>query len=820
MEKLIKIVVFIYFIILYFVPYDLIEPSIRFFMPFLNPDYAKIIGYFIYFIFLFMIIFFYLKQFDLYLFISRLINKEDKEVDIIKTKESDYITWKEIILNIESTRHTSILSKIKDLDTESEINFPKYNRKYDFNIVFLHKIREFIILFENILDKLKHKDLDKNQENNENNKNFIQNKLYELYIYKYLFKIKLISIKLFYYLIPYAILLLALKFIPNLIEREAFINFFLGISILIFSIPILILLNNFTQYLKVYIFKDMNIIFSKSLLLDISIQILLTFGITIIMIWGFNQLDTNPHNFHDIFIFFKDMIFSTEIIVDDKNLTKTYSFFIDTEKNISNYILIAKIMIGIMGTVIILNIMNIFIKEYDQFFYEQKIKRYLLPPELLKVLGFFFVFIIYITYTYISVSSYPYAKSDINSTKSEFIIDCNVTTPLNSIAKAIEEKASVEDILPFGLFLALFGTLLSISSRDIMSNYFAGLSMKMNHPYEQGDRVKIGSSEILEVREIGIRNDKFYEISSNSIIFIPHSKLATSTIKNYTHPTLDYRQKLSIYVKDSSPREAERLLLVSAFINTGVKLPKIDQAILNKMKNIDLNIFKNYEKKEHSKIEEDLNNKEHKIVKQINTTWDELNKINKNLLNDNKKKYFFKSIFIEKLPIDNLPKNTNDRTILSIKKALIAIISSIVEYQNKIKSDFPCKSDKNGIRRKYMIFDKEDNKKNKIKEFSDILVDISFYYYMLANRLWELKEEQTTFSQKRKIDKAMTQILNVPRVTSVQELNDGSNYWKATLFVTLELGEQCDETLHHINMYIDKIWNIFLEDETTHMPHL
>ena len=61
----------------------------------------------------------------------------------------------------------------------------------------------------------------------------------------------------------------------------------------------------------------------------------------------------------------------------------------------------------------------------------------------------------------------------------------------------------------------------------------------------------------------------------------------------------------------------------------------------------------------------------------------------------------------------------------------------------------------------------------------------------------------------------MTQILNVPRVTSVQELNDGSNYWKTTLFVTLELSEQGDETLHHINMYVDKIWNIFLEDEDT-----
>jgi len=250
-----------------------------------------------------------------------------------------------------------------------------------------------------------------------------------------------------------------------------------------------------------------------------------------------------------------------------------------------------------------------------------------------------------------------------------------------------------------------------------------------------------------------------------------------------------------------------------------------------------LNIFEYYNGEKHFLIEEALNkfielrkikwsqsaeplplkkfnyiwiefSKQYRIIDKINSLYEELVKINETKLK-NKKKYFFKNLFIEKLPIDNLAKDTSDRTILSIKKALIAIVASVIDYQETIKKDFPCISDKHGIRRKSMIF---DGKNKEVKNFSDILVDISFYYYMLSNRLWELKEEQTTFSQKRKIDKAMTQILNVPRVTSIQELNDGSNYWKATLLITLELSEQCDETLHHINMYIDKIWDIFLEE--------
>ncbi len=795
--------------------FKFIEP-ISEYLIFFKIDYTNIIGYFIYFLFLYMFILFSLKQFDLYklLFFKDETDNDDNKNSIIKTDNDDNRIWKNIILNIELTHHNSILSKIKKLDIENIITFPKFNKNHDFNIVFLHKIREFIILFENILEKLNHRELDKDKEN----KDFIQKKLYELYIYKYKFKMKLIFIKLIYYSIPYLFLFLSLKyFLPIEAEKEAFIAFTCGLAILLFSMPVLLLLNNLYHFIKVYIFKKMNIVFSKSLLLDITSQIFIALFITIIILSGFEQLNkpAQLHKFHDIFFFFKDIVFSTEIIVDE-NLSKTYSFIINTQTNIANYILISKLIISILGMVIILDIINAFIKEYDQFFYEQKIKRYLLPPELLKVLGLLLASITFITYSYVMVSSYPYIKKD--TPKTNVTTDKNVTQfiAMDNIAKAIEEKTSLEDILPFGLFLALFGTLLSISSRDITANYFAGLSMKMNHPYEEGDRVTIDKSSILEVIEIGIRNDKFYNISSNAILTLPHTKLATSSIENYTHPTLDYRQHLTINVKNeslNSPREAEKILLVTAFINTGVKLPKIDKAIREKCKDIDLNLFESYKDKNHSELDEVLNSESNEMVQKINDIWKKLSEINESEL-ENGKSYFFKNLFIDKFPIDDSADSVNNNTIISIKKALIAIIASVIEYQDKIENDFPSKSDAHGIRRKHMIFNDKD-KNLKIKEFANILVDISFYYYMLANRLWELKNKQTTLTQKRKIDKAMTQILNVPRVTSSQEFNDGINFWKVKLLVTLELSEQCDETIHHMNMYIDKIWDIFLGKDKT-----
>jgi small-conductance mechanosensitive channel len=355
-----------------------------------------------------------------------------------------------------------------------------------------------------------------------------------------------------------------------------------------------------------------------------------------------------------------------------------------------------------------------------------------------------------------------------------------------------------------------------VAGRDLMANYFTGLSMKMDIPYEIGDRVKIDNSEILEVRSIGLRNDKFYEISSNSIISIPHSRLASNTIKNYTYPTLDYRSELSIYVKNNlkslkkTPREAEKVLLVSAFINTGVKLPKISKEITDKIKiqNIDIGkeLFQKDNNKRYSYIEDKLSEKNSDFKNKIEEIWEVLKDIDKNEDRIKHKSSFFRNLFIEKLPIDI---SANQEENLYIKKVIIAIVNSVIEYQDLIDLYFFSKSDKYGVRRKYNVFNNLDVKL--IEEFADILVNISFYYYMLANRLWELKDKQTSFAQKRKIDNSMIQILNVPRISSLQEFNDENNIWKVTLFVTLELSEQSDETLHHINMYIDKIWDIFLK---------
>jgi len=282
-----------------------------------QPEYVKIILYFIYFLFLFVFSLFCLRQFNFFkLKISCLgIHKIKKYLNRIKrVKKNENDIWKNIVLTIESTHHSSILSKIKDLDTETTINLPKYNSKYDFNMVFIHKIREFIILFEIILEKLNHKDM--LDEYTPIYQDFILKKLNQLYSLKYQFRAKLIFSKLVIYFIPFLFLLgyiylLSIMKIEKYIFFNPYLDFFLGLGILVFSIPILLMSSNYIKKKNLWIMNTFQVSFTKNLMLQTIIQIILVSFITILMIKGFSLLEGEEQEhitaFKNLFNFFKDI---------------------------------------------------------------------------------------------------------------------------------------------------------------------------------------------------------------------------------------------------------------------------------------------------------------------------------------------------------------------------------------------------------------------------------------------------------------------------------------------------------------------------------
>ena len=337
--------------------------------------------------------------------------------------------------------------------------------------------------------------------------------------------------------------------------------------------------------------------------------------------------------------------------------------------------------------------------------------------------------------------------------------------------------------------------------------------MKINPPYEEGERVKIDNGEMLAVESIGFRATSFYGIASNAQLVIPHHKLTNAIITNYTQPTLDYRRKITIYVPDRTkksrniPREVEKVLLLSAFIATGVKRPKLSFSKDVDIQKVDIQkdviLFKKGIKEILDKEISKLSEYEDDIETEINSIWKKVISLNQK----NRKKLFLYRII--KLTEEKSGKNEKEKKV--IKKIVASIISVLFDYQES--KTFTYHIDDYLVKRKFNSFKNENFSKldihTKLNEIAEYLVNINYYYFALAKQLWSLKTEDESQQKQKDFDDASLELLDVPRVTSEHKRDFEGAFWEVSLLVTVELGEQSDEIIQHINMFIDELWDIF-----------
>ncbi len=357
---------------------------------------------------------------------------------------------------------------------------------------------------------------------------------------------------------------------------------------------------------------------------------------------------------------------------------------------------------------------------------------------------------------------------------------------------------SLSDYLPLSIFLALFGTVIMLATKNLLENYFSGLSLKFNVPYEEGERVTINGGEMLVVETISFRATTFYGIKTNTHQVIPNHTLTNSVIANYTKPTLDYREEITIFIPDQKhinkniPRIAEKVLLLAAFITTGVKKPRLPIGH-------DFEIISNTEK-DITKLKELENSKE--LL--INENWKKLTALDKK----HKRKLFLYGI------ISLIEKDTSlDKNEIKIIKKIVTSIISVLNDYNKNK-EFHYHLDEYLVKRKFEAFKDYEHGENedpdeKLKEIGDYLVSISYYYFALTKQLWSLKLDDKSKQKQNDFDQASLDVLDVPRVTSKHRRDYEGAFWEVTLLVTVELGEQSDEIVQHINMFADTLWDIF-----------
>jgi len=722
--------------------------------------------------------------------------------------------WKDITNLFSDNQKNEVYNLAKQNNLIDNFVLPKQKQKIS-KIFFLSHFLEIIYAFKDSILNIAEKD----KTSMEKKLDLINQLIFSIKLLKYRTGILLSTyaiIKIIYYLsvfilitiLSLSILFMSYNFLFDNISYKEFediikilfhnISFFsIGISLIIGATPLTYLLYNCFKMFRLRIEREKHdewrVLFKNILIYSIFFIVFI-----LIIIFGFYFLIKSGKEYQHIFNLFQNLFFPIVELKYLENLKNILHLVIfdKTEEFIPLFIALKTIFIifiSFLGYVVIKH----YTEKYLEFYDNHKEKRHMVPPEFIRIFSYLVLFIIVIILLYGTLFvNYPDLIDELNNKQADF-------GNAHNNFYSYKEKSSIKDYLPLSIFLAIFGAIATIATKDLLENYFAGLSLKINSPYEEGERVTI-NGEMMEVKSIGFRADKFYGINTNTEITIPHKKLVQSTIVNYTKPTLDYRKEITIFVPDQKndkniPRKAEMVLLLATFISTGVKKPRFKIEDCEEKIKAPKKVLNESSKNSIEEIE----NCEEKTKDERKEIWD---------LFKNKNKEFRKNLFLEKIQdiVDENETGENkelEKIYKIIKKIVAAIIATVYEFEERSK-DFNYHLDEYCIKRKFKTF--QDKKKTEeFKQIAKLLVNINYYYFALASQIWHLKNTIQTNLKKIQMDRISLQLLDVPRVTSAHKKYEKDLYWEITLLVTVELGEQSDEIIHHINMHIDDLWELF-----------
>lgn len=171
--------------------------------------------------------------------------------------------------------------------------------------------------------------------------------------------------------------------------------------------------------------------------------------------------------------------------------------------------------------------------------------------------GIFFIALVsiisYLAYVFIKVFCDWYLKEIAVKTKSKF--DDQFIPLFSRIIKILIIFIVLTIILShFKInitgFLATAGVAslaIALAAQDSLSNMFASFTLLIDRPFRVGDRIELGSGEIGDVYEIGLRSTKILSFD-NTLLVIPNAEIAKSKVINYSYPgpKLKIRQKISV----------------------------------------------------------------------------------------------------------------------------------------------------------------------------------------------------------------------------------------------------------------------------------
>ncbi|NEP11126.1 MAG: mechanosensitive ion channel [Symploca sp. SIO2C1] len=132
-----------------------------------------------------------------------------------------------------------------------------------------------------------------------------------------------------------------------------------------------------------------------------------------------------------------------------------------------------------------------------------------------------------------------------------------------------------------GLWVAFGGLtfVLGFALRDILGNFFSGLVLLIDTPFQFGDVISMPNGKIAVIKNIGLRVTELYMIDNDCEVYMPNASLGSINIVNLTRPTPHFATSINVAVTADADQMSTTTLLKEAVLGHPDTLGDIDEKL-------------------------------------------------------------------------------------------------------------------------------------------------------------------------------------------------------------------------------------------------
>lgn len=132
-----------------------------------------------------------------------------------------------------------------------------------------------------------------------------------------------------------------------------------------------------------------------------------------------------------------------------------------------------------------------------------------------------------------------------------------------------------------GIWVAFGGLtfVLGFALRDILGNFFSGLVLLIDTPFQFGDVISMPDGAIAVIKNIGLRVTQLYMIDRDCEVYMPNASLGGMNIVNLTRPTPHFAASINVAVAAHADQTSTTKLLKEAVISHPDTLGDLDEKL-------------------------------------------------------------------------------------------------------------------------------------------------------------------------------------------------------------------------------------------------